>query len=179
MGRIFVNSEGTSTMQVIDEKTLKVVASWPLSPCEGPTGIAYDRATGRLFSGCSGKSVVVDPGSRSSIRTRPTAIPSLRRSRPCGARRRSRSIRSGMSRTCSSRSAGRPIRTARRRRAAAGQGDRSSPRGSSRSAIDRNGSAMRSEEHGHRDLAHGIRQRPDVAHRDHTPERGSLARRRV
>ena len=42
MGRIFVNNEGTSTLQVVDEKTWKAVASWPLAPCEGPTGIAYD-----------------------------------------------------------------------------------------------------------------------------------------
>src|SRR5437016_6935579 len=33
-GRIFVNNEGTSTMQVIDTKTWKAVASWPLKPCE-------------------------------------------------------------------------------------------------------------------------------------------------
>jgi DNA-binding beta-propeller fold protein YncE len=62
-GRLFVNNEGTSTMQVIDEKSMKAVASWPLAPCEGPTGIAFDRATNRIFSGCSGTSVVVDAAS--------------------------------------------------------------------------------------------------------------------
>jgi DNA-binding beta-propeller fold protein YncE len=60
-GKIFVNNEGTSTMQVLDVKTMKVLASWPLAPCEGPTGIAYDRATNRIFSGCGKTSVVVDP----------------------------------------------------------------------------------------------------------------------
>jgi DNA-binding beta-propeller fold protein YncE len=60
-GHIFVNNEGTNTMQVIDVKTWKAVASWPLAPCEGPTGIAYDKASDRIFSGCSGTSVVVDP----------------------------------------------------------------------------------------------------------------------
>jgi len=59
-GHIFVNNESKNTMQVIDAKTWKVTASWPLAPCEGPTGIAYDRKTNRLFSGCSGTSVVVD-----------------------------------------------------------------------------------------------------------------------
>ncbi len=39
---------------------MKVLASWPLAPCEGPTGIAYDRKTDRIFSGCSKTSVVVD-----------------------------------------------------------------------------------------------------------------------
>jgi DNA-binding beta-propeller fold protein YncE len=59
-GKLFVNNEGTSTMQVIDEKTMTAIASWPLGPCEGPTGIAYDRQNDRIFSGCSGTSVVVD-----------------------------------------------------------------------------------------------------------------------
>ncbi len=60
-GKIFVNNEGTSTMQALDVKTMKVLASWPLAPCEGPTGIAYDRTTNRIFSGCGKTSVVVDP----------------------------------------------------------------------------------------------------------------------
>ena len=59
-GHIFVNNEGTSTIQVIDVKTWKATASWPLAPCDGPTGIAYDKATNRIFSGCSTTSVVVD-----------------------------------------------------------------------------------------------------------------------
>ena len=60
-GKIFINNEGTSTMQVLDVKTMKVLTSWPLAPCEGPTGIAYDRTTNRIFSGCGKTSVVVDP----------------------------------------------------------------------------------------------------------------------
>jgi DNA-binding beta-propeller fold protein YncE len=43
-----------------DGKTWKATASWPLAPCEGPTGIAYDKATNRIFSGCNKTSVVVD-----------------------------------------------------------------------------------------------------------------------
>ena len=60
-GHIFVNNERKNTMQVIDVKTWKATASWPLAPCEGPTGIAYDKASNRVFSGCSNTSVVVDP----------------------------------------------------------------------------------------------------------------------
>jgi len=59
-GHIFVNNEGTNTMQVVDVKTWKTTVSWPLAPCEGPTGIAYDKASNRIFSGCSKTSVVVD-----------------------------------------------------------------------------------------------------------------------
>ena len=60
-GHIFVNNEGKHTIQVIDVKTWRATASWPLAPCEGPTGIAYDKASNRIFSGCSKTSVVVDP----------------------------------------------------------------------------------------------------------------------
>ena len=62
-GRIFVNNEGKSTIQVIDDRKLALLASWPLAPCEGPTGIAYDRAANRIFSGCGKTSVVIDPAS--------------------------------------------------------------------------------------------------------------------
>jgi hypothetical protein len=60
-GHIYVNNEGKSTMQVIDVKTWKATASWPLAPCDGPTGIAYDQASNRVLVGCSRNSVVVDP----------------------------------------------------------------------------------------------------------------------
>jgi DNA-binding beta-propeller fold protein YncE len=59
-GRLFVNNESKNTIQVIEAKTMKVLASWPLAPCEGPTGIAYDKVSKRIFSGCSGTSVVLD-----------------------------------------------------------------------------------------------------------------------
>ncbi len=59
-GHIFVNNESKNTIQVIDVKTWKATASWPLAPCEGPTGIAYDKASNRIFSGCSDNSVAVD-----------------------------------------------------------------------------------------------------------------------
>jgi YVTN family beta-propeller protein len=59
-GHIFVNNEGKNTIQVIDTKTWKATASWPMAPCEGPTGIAYDKPSNRIFSGCSKTSVVLD-----------------------------------------------------------------------------------------------------------------------
>jgi DNA-binding beta-propeller fold protein YncE len=68
-GKIFVNNEGTSTMQVVDEQTMKAVASWPLAPCEGPTGIAYDPGAKRVISGCGGTSVVVDPATGKVVAT--------------------------------------------------------------------------------------------------------------
>ena len=59
-GHIFVNNESKNTIQVVDVKTWKATASWPLDPCKGPTGIAYDGPSNRIFAGCSGTSVVVD-----------------------------------------------------------------------------------------------------------------------
>src|SRR2546425_2273532 len=68
-GKIFVNNEGKNTIQVLDVKTMHVLASWPLAPCDGPTGIAYDRATNRIFSGCGKTSVVVDAMSGKVVAT--------------------------------------------------------------------------------------------------------------
>src|SRR6202163_1599608 len=68
-GRIFVNNEGKNTIQVIDAKTMKVLSSWPLTPCEGPTGIAFDRSSNRIFSGCGKTSVVIDPSTGRVVST--------------------------------------------------------------------------------------------------------------
>ncbi len=68
-GHIFVNNESKNTIQVIDVKTWKATASWPLAPCEGPTGIAYDKASDRIFSGCNNTSVVVDPNTGKIVAT--------------------------------------------------------------------------------------------------------------
>jgi DNA-binding beta-propeller fold protein YncE len=70
-GHIFVNNESKHTIQVIDVKTWKAIASWPLAPCQGPTGIAYDKATNRIFSGCSKTSVVLDATSGKVVATIP------------------------------------------------------------------------------------------------------------
>jgi len=59
-GRIFINIEDKSAMDVIDNRTWKVVDTWSVEPCHGPTGIAMDRATSRIFVGCSNTSVVLD-----------------------------------------------------------------------------------------------------------------------
>jgi len=60
-GKLFINIEAKGTIQVVDVHSMKAIASWPIAPCERPTGIAYDRASKRIFSGCSNNSVVVDP----------------------------------------------------------------------------------------------------------------------
>jgi DNA-binding beta-propeller fold protein YncE len=68
-GHIFVNNESKHTIQVVDVKTWKATTSWPLAPCQGPTGIAYDKATNRIFSGCNRTSVVLDANTGKVVAT--------------------------------------------------------------------------------------------------------------
>jgi DNA-binding beta-propeller fold protein YncE len=68
-GKLYVNNESKNTIQVLDARSMKVLASWPIAPCDGPTGIAYDRATNRIFSGCSKTSVVVDASTGKVVAT--------------------------------------------------------------------------------------------------------------
>ncbi len=68
-GHIFVNNETKNTIQVIDVKTWKATASWPLDPCKGPTGIAYDKSSNRIFAGCNNTSVVVDASTGKVVAT--------------------------------------------------------------------------------------------------------------
>lgn len=58
-GRIFVNIEDTAEIAVIDVRSDKLLARWPLKGCEEPTGLALDRANARLFSVCQNKLMVV------------------------------------------------------------------------------------------------------------------------
>ena len=60
-GLIYNNIEDENCIKVIDTKAMGVKATYPLSPCGGPTGIAYDATNKRLFTGCrtnKGMSVV-------------------------------------------------------------------------------------------------------------------------
>ncbi len=59
-GKVFINIEDKNAIDVVDLKSMKVVRSFSIEPCDEPTGIAYDARTDRIFSGCSKKSVVVN-----------------------------------------------------------------------------------------------------------------------
>lgn len=59
-GRLFVNIEtDPGQIQVIDTRTLKVTATYPLTGCDGPSGLAYDGARDRLFSVCGNRVLAV------------------------------------------------------------------------------------------------------------------------
>lgn len=60
-GNIYNNLEDKSSLNVIDAKTLKVLKTYSLAPCGGPTGLALDLKNNRAFSVCrenKGMSVV-------------------------------------------------------------------------------------------------------------------------
>ena len=58
-GTIFANIEDMSEIVRIDAKTHQVTATWPLAPCESPSGLAIDVAHRRLFSVCDNKLMAV------------------------------------------------------------------------------------------------------------------------
>ena len=59
-GGLFVNMEESSTILRIDPKEKKITATWKLTGCEGPSGMAIDTAGRRLFSVCDKKMAVVN-----------------------------------------------------------------------------------------------------------------------
>jgi DNA-binding beta-propeller fold protein YncE len=58
-GEVFVNIEDKSELTAIDANKLQVKASWPLAPCEEPSGLSMDRKNRRLFAGCDNKMMAV------------------------------------------------------------------------------------------------------------------------
>jgi DNA-binding beta-propeller fold protein YncE len=60
-GALFVNIEDKNVIVKLDGATHKVIATWPLSGCESPSGLAIDRVKHRLFAVCDGgKMAIVD-----------------------------------------------------------------------------------------------------------------------
>ena len=59
-GHVYVNIEDKSEEQQIDSQNLKVTATWPLAPCQEPSGLAMDVANRRLFAGCDKLMAVID-----------------------------------------------------------------------------------------------------------------------
>jgi YVTN family beta-propeller protein len=58
-GTVFVNIEDKNELTSIDAKKAAVVKSWPLAPCEEPSGLAMDQKHRRLFAGCGNKLMAV------------------------------------------------------------------------------------------------------------------------
>ena len=58
-GTVYVNTEDTSILVALDLKALKVARQWSVTPCEGPSGLAFDRTHHRLFSGCHNQMMAI------------------------------------------------------------------------------------------------------------------------
>lgn len=58
-GTVFVNIEDTAELTAIDARNAKVRNTWPLKPCEEPTGLSMDQKNRRLFAGCQNKLLTV------------------------------------------------------------------------------------------------------------------------
>jgi DNA-binding beta-propeller fold protein YncE len=53
-GKVYINLMNTHEVAVVDFKTRKVAANWPVAPGGLPVGMAIDARNGRLFIGCRG-----------------------------------------------------------------------------------------------------------------------------
>lgn len=58
-GMVYINIEDKGEIAAVNITTHTVTNRWPLAPGEGPTGLAYDPETDRLFSGCDGQLIVM------------------------------------------------------------------------------------------------------------------------
>lgn len=64
-GRVFVNIEDKGEIAVVDVKTRKVTARWPMAGCEEPSGLAYAAHAKLLIAACAnnvGKAVSATSG---------------------------------------------------------------------------------------------------------------------
>jgi YVTN family beta-propeller protein len=71
-GKVFVNLEDKNELVSLDAQGRKVAGRWPLSGCEGPTGLALDSVHRRSFSACANKKMsILDVDTGRSIATLP------------------------------------------------------------------------------------------------------------
>ncbi|MBV9242380.1 MAG: YncE family protein, partial [Acidobacteria bacterium] len=59
-GKVYVNLEDKDSIVEIDSKNMKVLNTWSIAPGDGPSGLAIDNKTHRLFAACDGQMVAVD-----------------------------------------------------------------------------------------------------------------------
>jgi len=72
-GHIFDNIEDTSEIVEIDTHKMEVMKRWPLAPCTEPSGLAFDKAHGRLFAACDNEMMAaVDTATGKVVATVPT-----------------------------------------------------------------------------------------------------------
>jgi len=65
--RVYVNVEDKNAIAVVDTVAHKLIQTWPLPGCDGPTGLAFDAANHLLLSACDGKMTVTDSRSGKNV----------------------------------------------------------------------------------------------------------------
>jgi len=70
-GHVYVNLEDKSQVVEIDSKEMKVLNTWPLAPCESPSGMGIDAAHRRLFIGCHNRVMAVMDASSGKVLATP------------------------------------------------------------------------------------------------------------
>jgi YVTN family beta-propeller protein len=68
-GHVYVNLEDKNEVVAIDSATNAVKSHWSIAPCDGPTGLAMDAESRRLFSGCASKVLVVSDADAGKVVT--------------------------------------------------------------------------------------------------------------
>lgn len=66
-GMVFANIEDKSELVKIDSKTLKILNTWPLAPCESPSGLAIDAEHEVLAVGCHNKMMAFVDGNTGKV----------------------------------------------------------------------------------------------------------------
>jgi hypothetical protein len=71
-GTVFVNIEDKNELVRLDANKKQLTATWPLTGCDGPSGLAFDVAGSRLFSVCDGKKMAVTDSNTGKVLANPT-----------------------------------------------------------------------------------------------------------
>ncbi|MHB1023840.1 MAG: YncE family protein [Acidobacteriaceae bacterium] len=71
-GMVFDNIESTSQMVKLDAVSRKLVATWSLTGCESPSGLAFDAAHRHLFSVCDNQKMAVTDADTGKVLANPT-----------------------------------------------------------------------------------------------------------
>ena len=58
-GKVYANLADKGEVAEIDAAGMRVLRTWPIAPCESPTGLAIDRVHHRLFSVCRNKLMAI------------------------------------------------------------------------------------------------------------------------
>jgi DNA-binding beta-propeller fold protein YncE len=66
-GHVFANLEDKSELVELDSKELKLLNTWPLAPCESPSGLAIDAEHERLVVGCHNKLMAFVDGATGKV----------------------------------------------------------------------------------------------------------------